>query len=54
MLLLNIKLKFETGMLDFHQLIITIFKVKTDKLQPRIIKYIDYENSERKAFTKKL
>ena len=54
MLLLNIKLKFETGMSDFHQLIITIFKVKTDKLPPRIIKYIDYENSERKAFTKKL
>ena len=31
MLLLNTKLKFEAGMSDFHQVIIIIFKVKTDK-----------------------
>ena len=37
MLFINIKLKFETGTSDFHQLIITIFKVKPDKLPPRII-----------------
>ena len=54
MLLLNTKLKFETGMSDFHQVIIIIFKVKTDKLPPGIIKYMDYENYERKEFTKKL
>ena len=30
MLLLNIKLKFETGLSDVHQLIITIFKDKAD------------------------
>ena len=54
MLLLNTKLKFETGMSDFHQVIIIIFEVKTDKLPSGIIKYMDYENSERKAFTKKL
>ena len=37
-LFINIKFKFETGASDFHQLIITIFKVKPDKLPPRIIK----------------
>ena len=45
MLFINIKLKFETRTLDFHQLIITIFKVKQDKLLPRIIKYRDVNNS---------
>ena len=28
----------ETGMSDFHKLIITILKVKPDKLSPRIVK----------------
>ena len=51
MLLLITKLKVETGMSDFHRVIIIIFKVKTDKLPPGIIKYMDYD---RKAFTKKL
>ena len=37
-------------MSDFHQLIITIFKVKPDKLRSRIIKYRDYKNYDRKAF----
>ena len=46
MLFINTKLKFETGMSDFHQLIITIFKVKPKKLPPRIIKYRDYKNFE--------
>ena len=32
MLFINIKLKFETGMSGFHQLIITISKVKPEKL----------------------
>ena len=34
--------------------IITIFKVKPDKLPPRIIKFRDYKNFERKAFNNKL
>ena len=54
MLFINIKLKFETGMSDFHQLIITICKVKPDKLPPRIIRYRDYNNFETKAFNSKL
>ena len=41
-------------MSDFDQFIITIFKVEADKLPPRIIKYRDYENFERKAFNNKL
>ena len=51
---INIKLKFDTGTSDFHQLIIAILKVKPDKLPPRIIKYRDYKNLERKAFNSKL
>ena len=69
MLFINIKLKFETRTLDFHQLIIIIFKVKQDRLLPRIIKYRDYKqdrllpriikyrdykNFQRKAFNNKL
>ena len=50
MLFINIKLKFETGISDFHRLIITIFKVKPDKLPAKIIKFRDYKNFERKAF----
>ena len=44
----------ETGMSDFHKLIITILKVKPDKLQPKIIKYRDYKNFESNAFNNKL
>ena len=44
----------ETGMSDFHKLIITILKVKPDKLPPRIIKYRDYKNFESNAFNNKL
>ena len=54
MIFINIKLKLETGTSDFHQLIIAILKVKPDKLPPRIIKYRDYKNFERKAFNNKL
>ena len=54
MIFINIKLKFETGTSDFHQLIFAILKVKPDKLPPRIIKYRDYKNFERKAFNNKL
>ena len=54
MLFINIKLKSETGASDFHQLIITIFKVKPDKLPPRIIKYRDSKNFEWEAFISNL
>ena len=54
MLFINIKLKIETYTSDFHLLIITICKVKPDKLPPRIIKYKDYQIFERKAFNNKL
>ena len=48
--MLFIKLKFETGMTDFHKLIITILKVKPDTLLPTTIKYGDCKNFESKAF----
>ena len=47
-------LTLETGMSDFHKLIITILKVKPDKLPPRIIKYRDYKNFESEALSSKL
>ena len=47
-------LTLETGMSDFHKLIITILKVKPDKLPPRIIQYWDHKNFESKAFNNKL
>ena len=52
-LFINIKLKFETGASDFHQFIVTIFKVTPDKLPLRIKKYRNYKNFERKAFNNK-
>ena len=52
--LINIKLKFETGMSDFNLPIITAFKVKPDRLPPRLIKSKGYKNFERKAFNNKL
>ena len=54
MVFINIKVKFETGMLDFHKLIITILKVKLDTLPPRIKRYRDYKNFGSKAFNNKL
>ena len=54
MLFINIKLKFETATSDIHQLITIKFKVKPDKWPPRIIKYRDYKNFERKGFNNKL
>ena len=47
-------LTLETGMSDFHKLIITILKVKPEKLPPRIIKYRDYKNFESEALSSKL
>ena len=54
MFFINIKLTFETGTSDFHQLIVTIFKVKPDILPTRIIKYRVNNNFGRKAFNNKL
>ena len=54
MLFINMNFKFETGTSDVHQLIITIFKVKPDKSPPRIIKYRDYKDFERKAVNSKV
>ena len=41
-------------MSDFHKLIITILKVKPDKVPPRIIKHRAYKNFGSKAFNNKL
>ena len=47
-------LALQTDRLDFHKLIITILKVKPDRLPSRIIKHSDYKNFETKPFNSKL
>ena len=47
-------LTLESGMSDFHRLIITILKVKPGKVPPRIINYRDYKNFESEALSSKL
>ena len=47
-------LTLETAMSDFHKLRITILKVKSGKLPPRIILYRDCKNFESKAFNNTL
>ena len=47
-------LTIETGMSDFYKLIITLSKVKPDKLPLRILKYRDYKSFDSRAFNNKL
>ena len=44
----------ETGMSDFYKLIITLSKVKPDKLPRRILKNRDYKSFDSRAFNNKL
>lgn len=41
-------------MSDLHKLIITILKIKPDKLPARVIKYRDYKKFKNQAFNKKI
>ena len=40
-------------MSDFHNLLITILRVKLDKLPPGVIKYRDYKNFDSRKFNNK-
>ena len=45
---------FETGLSDFHKLVVTIFRSTFKKLPPRIIKYRSYKNFNEKNFVYEL
>ena len=44
----------ETGISDFHKLIVTVLKVKHEKVPPKIIQYREYKNSDSTRFFEKL
>ena len=47
-------LTIETGLSDFHKLIVTVLKVKHEKVSPKIIHYRDYKNFDTSKFSEKL
>ena len=40
----------ETGLCDFHKMIVTVMKTFLDKLQPRVVNYRDYKYFENDRF----
>ena len=47
-------LTLETGLSDFHKLIVTIMKTKRQRLPPKIINYRDYKNFDSEVFKDRL
>ena len=47
-------LTMETGLSDFHKLIVTVLKVKHEKVPPKIIQCRDYKNFDSTRFFEKL
>ena len=47
-------LTIETGLSDFHKLIVTVLKVKHEKVPPKIIHYRDYKNFDSSKLLEKL
>ena len=47
-------LTIETGISDFHKLIVTVLKVKHEKVHPKIMQYRDYKNFDSTRFFEKL
>ena len=47
-------LTLETGLSDFHKLIITIMKTKQERFPQKIINYRDYKNVDTKSFKDRL
>ena len=44
----------ETGLSDFHKLIVTVLKVKHEKIPPKVIHYRDYKTFYSSKFFEKL
>ena len=47
-------LTLETGLSDFHKLIVTIMKTKHERFPPKIVNYRDYKNFDTKSFKDRL
>ena len=47
-------LTIKTGLPDFNKLIVTVLKVKHEKVPPKIIQYRDYKNFDSTRFFEKL
>ena len=47
-------LTIETGLSDFHKLIVTVLKVKHEKAPPKIMHYRDYQNFDSSKLSEKL
>ena len=47
-------LTLETGLSDFHKLIVTIMKTKHERFPPKIVNYRDYKNFDTKTFRDRL
>ena len=47
-------LTLETGLLDFHKLIVTIVKTKHERFPPKILNYRDYKNFDTKTIKDRL
>ena len=47
-------LTLETDLLDFHNFIVNVMKMKHERLLCKIIKYRDYKNFDTKVFEKRL
>ena len=46
-------LTIETGLSDFHKLIVKVLKIKPEKVLPKIIQYRDYKNFDSTRFFEK-
>ena len=44
----------ETGLSDFHRMVLTVMKTSFDRLKPRVINYRDYKSFENKLFREDL
>ena len=47
-------LTLETGLPDFHKLIVIVMKTKHERFSPKIVNYRDYKNFDTKAFKDRL
>ena len=47
-------LTLETGLSDFHKLVVTIMKTKHERFAPKVVNYRDYKNFDTKTFSIKM
>ena len=45
---------FETGLSDFHKMVVSVFKTSFKKQKPKIVTYRDYERFDNEKFRESL